>query len=467
MINAIEKKLSTSFLFISNVEKENKFVVESTESSLNGSSAETYLQDGTFYLAFNVNKLLNQDEREKLLRSDTIIKIVNEKSNLVFDFKSFSKISIPLMEDPERFECKIRKYFNEEIKSNKKQYFRTIIPTKRALKPGGIFETESIKIGSIIHYKGLLKITFNNSSFHLYTYNSKDDKNKNYLMIESLYETNFDDFIIKMNTVLISYAFITGYYPRDAWYIISAHESDFEILSGIYYETLPKSLESSYSVFPSSEYRIYFRLPQRINFPQNIFNNLCTIIHNNDEFARVLYLLVEGHTLSTELKGAIYSIALESITNIISEKNQTSFTPIPNKKLAKKIVNTLKSSLTEFRSLLEKEGLETLNKKLDVINSPTNKQKLIKPFELLGIILNNKEIECINKRNDYLHGRIPNENNNETQKYNLEQTSLTILYCVTALVLKSIGYSGYIMYYPTLNEFSKKQSFSDYLIKYI
>ena len=120
MVNAIEKKLSQSFLFISNVEKENKFVVESKESCLNGSSAETYLEDGTFYLAFNTNRLLNQNEREKLLRSDTFIKIVNDNINLIFDFKSFSKISIPLMEDPERFECKVRKYFNEEIKSKGK-----------------------------------------------------------------------------------------------------------------------------------------------------------------------------------------------------------------------------------------------------------------------------------------------------------------------------------------------------------
>ncbi len=194
---------------------------------------------------------------------------------------------------------------------------------------------------------------------------------------------------------------------------------------------------------------------------------MCNTINENNELSRILFLIVEGHSLSTELQAAVYSIALEAITNIISEENETKFLPIPDKKVAKKIIEEFKELLIKHSKEISEDGLETINRKLSVINSQTNKQKLLKPFELLSITLNEKEIEAINKRNDFLHGRLPLSLGNEDDKFILQQISFTILYCVTSLILKYVGYSGYVMYYPTLNEFTKKKNISDYLIKNI
>jgi hypothetical protein len=177
--------------------------------------------------------------------------------------------------------------------------------------------------------------------------------------------------------------------------------------------------------------------------------------------------MIEGHTLSTELQASIYSVALEAMTNIISEENESKLTPIPDKTLSKIVLKELKDVINNHKDSLSEEGINTIIKKISVINSPTNKQKLTKPFEIYGISLNQKEIEAINKRNDFLHGRIPLSISYEDDKFYLQQVSFTILYCVTALILKYVGYSGFIMYFPTLNEFNKKKKISDYLIKKI
>jgi hypothetical protein len=463
---AIEKNVEDSFKFVLSIEQPNKFIIESKNQVLNQGEAETYIEMNQFCLAFYPRELLDQDKRNELLDSDTSFKIINENLNLIFDFKSFTKISIPLMKDPARFECNIRKYFNEEIKSLSKRYFRVIIPTQKPQEPGGIFETDSIKIGSIIYSSGLLSINYNYSNYHLFPHRNKQE-DKNYLIIESLFKTNFGDFVDNISTILLSYAFVTGYYPRDLWYILSSDESTFNKILGIYYETLPKSLTSSYSVFPSSKYRIYFQLPHNIEFPKKTFDELCSITSRHEELARVLYLIAEGHTLSIELRAAIYTIALEAVTNIISDENISTLKPIPNKKLGRVIIKEMKNIFRSYRNQISHEGFNTINKKLDTLNTSTNTQKLLKPFEILGIKLNPKEIKCIGKRNDFLHGRIPQSSYGDDKSYILEQTSLTILYCVTALVLKFIGYSGFVMYYPTLNEFSKKKSISDVIIKQI
>lgn len=464
--DAIEKNVEDSFKFISKVEQSYSYEIKSEEPNLNNGYAETYFDKDQFCLAFYPNKLLDQDRRNELLNSSVSFKVVNDDLNLIFDFRSFSNISLPLMKDPRRFECKIRKYLNEEITSSVKKYFRVIIPTPKQQKPGGIFETDFLKISDTIYSSGVLLICFCNENYHLFPY-SVNGKSKNYLMVESLFKTNFKEFLTSINTILLSYAFVTGCYPRDLWYILSSEDNTFRQISGIYFETLPKSLTSPYSVFPSSEYRIYFQLPHNIEFPQKSFNNLCNIISRHKELSRVLYLLVEGHTLSTELRAAIYTIALETITNIISDENESKFIPITDRKLGRIVIKEMKNILCNYRDQISQEGFDTINKKIDVFNSPTNKQKLLKPFELLGIRLNEKEIECINKRNDFLHGRIPQSNYKDDKRFILEQTSLTILYCVTALVLKYTGYSGFVMYYPTLNEFSKKKRISDVIIKRI
>ncbi|MDO9068922.1 MAG: hypothetical protein Q7W05_10765, partial [Deltaproteobacteria bacterium] len=277
----------------------------------------------------------------------------------------------------------------------------------------------------------------------------------------------FSEFIKNIDIILLAYAFVTGYYPRDSRYVFSADDASFEHIYGTWYETLPHSLKSGYSVFPSSRLRIYFSLPHKIEFPQQFFNSLCNKLKQQEELSRVLFLIVEGHTLSTEMQATVYTVALEAMTGIISKENETKYVPITSKTLSKKFIGELLDILNKYSADIPQQAMDTLKRKISVINTPTNKDKLLKPFELLGIKLVQKEIDCINKRNDFLHGRLPLVSGDSDQKYQLQQIATTLLYCVSTLVLKYVGYTGYVMYYPTLNEYNQKKRFTDYLIKSI
>ena len=447
-----KKSLNNSLNFIEKFECEDNFKVYSSDPNLDKSKASTYIKDGSFYIGLYANKILNQNERNELHHSDVIFTLKNKNRNLVFDFKSFSHISTPITENPSKFNCKVSKYLNQEITEERKRYFRLIIPTKKRLMPAEILESNSVQVDNIKYLFGLISIKYFHLSFHLYTHSIKSEK-KHYFIIESRKKTNLTEFNKNIDNILLAYAFITGYYPREKRYILSADDNYFDKTRGILYETLGKSYVSHNSVFPPSNIRIYFNLPHSIHFPENIFNKLCLTLFSKEILSRVLYLIVEGNTLSVELRASIYSVALESVTNIISEENKSKFLPISKKEDSKIIIKELNEIINKHADKFKHDGQETVKKKIAVINSPTNKQKLLKPFEILNLELNQEEIEAINKRNEFLHGRNEYRYNNEEDKFNLEQITSRLLYCVTIIVLKYIGYSGYVMYYPTLNEF--------------
>jgi hypothetical protein len=220
-------------------------------------------------------------------------------------------------------------------------------------------------------------------------------------------------------------------------------------------------------VFPSSTLRLSLPADRNIGFPKISFDRLCDVLATHKGLSRVLLLIVEGHTLSIELRAAIYSIALEAMTNIVAEENEGRFVPITDKTLSRKILYELNGIVKKFSEQLSKDAAETLVKKINVINSPTNKQKLLRPFELLGIRLSPREIDCIERRNDFLHGRIPARIGDLDQDFSIEQIALTLLYCVSTLILKYVGYEGVIVYYPSLNEYNRDVKLTNPPVKFI
>ena len=95
-----------------------------------------------------------------------------------------------------------------------------------------------------------------------------------------------------------------------------------------------------------------------------------------------------------------------------------------------------------------------LKRRLNGLNNPinnrhlTNKEKLTKPFEQLGIKLSLHDIKIIEHRNDLLHGNISLQKN---EKQNDENINLYMAYVsaklftlISKLILKNIGYNGYI-----------------------
>ena len=130
--------------------------------------------------------------------------------------------------------------------------------------------------------------------------------------------------------------------------------------------------------------------------------------------------------------------------------------PIQNRELFKKISVEIEKIIDTYSSEIESEDdilklkrrIPDLNKVIRQ-NHLTNHEKLIQPFDLLGIKLTADDIHMIEHRNDLLHG-----NTHMTDDENMEDVEINryMMYAsgkfytlISSLILKYIGYDGYII----------------------
>ena len=135
-------------------------------------------------------------------------------------------------------------------------------------------------------------------------------------------------------------------------------------------------------------------------------------------------------------------MSVETITELIRNENEDTFKPIPNEK--KKVWNQLREESIELLETIKNEinekSYNILKSKIENLNSPTNRDKLEKPFKLLGIELTEDDKEALNNRNEYLHGGQPDDREWVTLS-NLN--ALKLHYLIGMLILKYFKYNGH------------------------
>ena len=103
----------------------------------------------------------------------------------------------------------------------------------------------------------------------------------------------------------------------------------------------------------------------------------------------------------------------------------------------------------DYLNLLEGAGLSDeekkfITKKLNNLNQPTNIDKLQVPFAALGVTLSQAELDTIEMRNDFLHGRNDCDLNPKSMNQMVWTCKLLHQLCCI-LLFKLSGFSGYII----------------------
>jgi DNA polymerase III epsilon subunit-like protein len=201
----------------------------------------------------------------------------------------------------------------------------------------------------------------------------------------------------------------------------------------------------------------------------SVFSKLCTTIKTKEPYSRCCELIIEGNqSKQVLLRAGIYSIALETLTNIIYEENKEKINPISDKKLAKLIRGKFSEVVKEYDEFISEYGMKIIESKINDINKPTNSKKLSMPFELYRIKLNKDDIEILNHRNKFLHGTSPfGEEELKEKEYEIKFIIARLHYMINSLMLKYIGYSGHIINYPAWIQFNKKEKLTDHLFRII
>ena len=123
------------------------------------------------------------------------------------------------------------------------------------------------------------------------------------------------------------------------------------------------------------------------------------------------------------------------------------------------IADSLREDLTKlvdsYSDKINSEGILKIKRRINEINRPiikehlTNNQKLTLPFEQVKVELSIDDIKAIEHRNDLLHGDIlmtGKELKSESDINNyMGYISGKLFTLISALILKYVGYSGYII----------------------
>ncbi|MCH4896115.1 hypothetical protein E0494_05300 [Marinilabiliaceae bacterium JC040] len=285
-----------------------------------------------------------------------------------------------------------------------------------------------------------------------------------YLIIECKSKISYLKFSEYCFSILISFGYISGNFINDDGYYFQYKDKFKTQIDCFEYAKLRGSINCScvpiytntFSYIQKSEISDLYKDKVR-SLSIKEFSKLCTLCHNNDDIKSVLLLLIEVNTQSLVASPGILSIALETIAKFINDENTNSLAPIKSKPVSKSLRKDLLAVINDYEGKIEKEGIDIIKRKIDQLNQRTNRDKLLIPFQILGIEISDNDKEAIEQRNAFLHGRNPMVQNslpktiNEEDKYRY-YLHLKLYVLISAVLLKYIGYDNLVVNYPKIYE---------------
>lgn len=360
--------------------------------------------------------------------------------------------------------------YSNKIDITRKYYFRYFVPIDKRVNfedyDHYAFLCQGKQLGSLI------KINFPENEIHLFHFEYKKEF---YLVIESTKQCYLKDIEDIAYASLLTLGFFSGTLHLQETYIIASKSIGYNSPVGLYYKSLRQSISGQYSIFTTNPYSVLMPIAQkmkaknaedrmlkiindkwkfRINrVKEDVFSKMTNIFYKNEAIARAALISLTASKLGLELQSAVYCIAFETICNSINKTYGLQAPHIIDETEWLRIHPSLLDILN--KSSLPKEAMSFAKNKINNLNQPTNKDKLILPFSAVGYNLSDEEIKAINDRNLFLHGHL-NIKTGEKEIDKLFYTSLIFHRLCCTLILKMSEFNGHIvnnipLYAPDIN----------------
>lgn len=348
------------------------------------------------------------------------------------------------------------------LKAKETSFYRQIIKIDSFDELRFLYCT-TYNLKDISHTTGLFQFKIKENNYSLF---STKWNGEEYLIIDCEEQIDFETFSDHAYSVCVALGFITCNFHQDECWYVEGNDKDFTDLKNISYRILRKSIRSSYNPIYGNPYS-YYRMkdlpasvPKELTLVSSqVFSNLCNEILDNEKLLGALIIFMEGHNLSIYSRGAAYSVTLETLTQMIAEKN-SGFKPIVNDILSDNLTKDLQQVLDKYKAQIGDpavnpknefvESIRILERKIEGLNSPTNKDKLSIPFKIykIDIVPGSEEDKAISHRNSFLHGYELRKSKKEyLSDYEVWGVTLHLLNLLNKLILKYVGYEGYIINY--------------------
>lgn len=288
------------------------------------------------------------------------------------------------------------------------------------------------------------------NGFHFDYYGVENIKS---VIIDSNSKMSLDDFKKYTYAIRLCFALLSGKFYKDEVVYLSSANEDFSTIE--HYEYIleaPSILSTNQLINPIFFFQSFSNRSEEEQeslkefhkmFDNATFSKLCEKVIESPELMRCIELLVNAGNINDPVqKGAIYSVAIETLTEYLKDLNEETLKPIPDKAIWDDFFQAQKDLLAAFKERITEEGLQILFNKIGSLNSPTNKDKLVKPFEIYGFSLTDDDKDILGHRNKYLHGGSPTDS-----EWVVEQDifALKLHTLIGALILSFIDYRGHFI----------------------
>ncbi len=316
------------------------------------------------------------------------------------------------------------------------------------------FETVTYQSKTHEHFYDCLRVTINGIEYDIVQIKTES---QGFYVFECLKEETFENYLEVCFSIKQAIGFINNLMVGDEEYIFDnsgqLRYSNYirPTLKGMY-----KPITTNPYGFLDIERNIadeFFGKLTRISL-ENL-SNLISKIHTNTDFSTAILGILEVSSLrSLLLMPSAFAVIIELLSKAIGINETGLEVPIDDKELKKKIMEELHEVIDNNSDSLTEEAILKLKRRLNEINSPINKQrltnneKLTRPFQQLEIRLTLHDIKIIEHRNDLLHGDIllrkDESQSDESINLYMSYVSAKLYTLISKLILKSIGYHGYI-----------------------
>lgn len=349
---------------------------------------------------------------------------------------------------------------------NKKAYLRLVIPVKESqnfhfyINP--TIYANDYGITSSVHVQAKIE----NHLMEAYYFDDK--KGNHFFGIETASKIDYEDFANKAFAIKNAVGFITGRTHGNYGYFFSYNKKDMKNHNEFRFSTFRDSMITNYTPSNSNPYS-YIRKAKATAeklykdktlrpFSFEEFSTLTERLYTSGDFTAIIMLMMECGTASLLFRPGGYSIALESLSDLILGDDKLNLAPIKIKKTSQDFRKALNKVVDEYNDRIDDEGILALKRKVEQINQTTNKARLRAPFEKLGIELLPADLEVLETRNDFLHGRIPDfsklgiDREDDIKNKDMFYASIRLYTLLNMLILKWIGYDNYVLNYPKIHE---------------
>lgn len=407
------------------------------------SKARIEIDKGDLYAT--IQNAISQPLEQKYFR----VKFLNYISDKAFVVET--KFGANLVKNTSLYEYKISL---NDIHINKCDSYNVIVFNKH--KNMNRLDT-SISFGPM---QGIVK--FDDNIFHLYYLNEKT------FAILSEKCMTYDLFIKYVFSIKMAIDFVHCEVIGGNAYVFSYDNkidkiNDFKILK------LSQGYRLNFDIFIDTMYPISAVVKDiEMKLSTQNFATLCEKIFSNSQFQTMIWFILQAANVPIECAPVFLSIALEA--NAKLDKNENLYV---NNSVFERLKYNISNTIDKETELTDDEK-DVFKGKIQ--NRCSNNNALKKPFSDYGILLSDDEIKVLKERNKFLHGTAIEYSTdviNDIENY--MKKSRMMYFILYEIILKRIGYEGYILniekwkeiidYNNTFHSRNKNASFNNNFIK--